>query len=146
MADNAGCEESADETEGRKKKVGDAVACILRAVGKAKAERSLKRAVVEIEHGAGAKDPKGQKKATPKEELPKKDKPKKENKQPAPILTHEGSRKQYLVRSGLKGTGQNKIFRYKEEAERPKVLRAAKAHCRALCSSRGLPVPDKFKA
>ena len=145
MADNDGCEESADETEGRKKKVGDAVACILGAVGKAKAERSLKRAVVEIEHVAGTKGPKVQKKATPKE-LPKKDKPKKDNKQPAPILTHEGSRRQYLVRSGLKGIGQNKIFRYKGEAERPKVLRAAKAHCIALCTSRGLPVPDKFKA
>ena len=144
-ADNDGCEDN-DETESRKKKVGDAVACILGAVGKAKVERSLKRAAVEIEHGAGAKGPKGQKKATPKVEHPKKDKPKKDDKQPTPILTHEGSRKQYLVRSGLKGIGQNKIFRYKGEADRPKVLRAAKAHCRILCSSRGLPVPDKFKA
>lgn len=138
-----------DECEGRKKKVGDAIACIMGAVGKAKELRSLKRSSAEIEEGAGAKGKKGQKKnkkETPKVENPKTDKPKKDNKQPLPTLTHEGSRRQYLVRSGFKGVGQNKIFRYQGDGDRPKVLRAAQAHCRTLCSERGLPVPDRFKA
>ena len=61
-----------------------------------------------------------------------------------PSYSHEGSRKQFLVRSGLKGPGQSQAFVYTAGMSKAKAEASAKAHCRDLCKKLGLAVDPKF--
>lgn len=62
-----------------------------------------------------------------------------------PKLDHEQSRKQYLVRTGLKGSGQSHNIGYTNEHTRIHALRKARLICRRLCRKRGLAVLEKFE-
>ena len=62
-----------------------------------------------------------------------------------PLLHHEQSRKQYLVRTGLKGSGQSRNIEYTNEHARIRALRKARLMCRRMCRQRGLAVLEKFE-
>jgi hypothetical protein len=62
-----------------------------------------------------------------------------------PLLHHEKSRKQYLVRTGLTGSGQSHNIEYTNEHTRIHALRKARLMCRRMCRQRGLAVLEKFE-
>ena len=62
----------------------------------------------------------------------------------APVMNHEGSRSQYLVRSGLSGKGSSMTFRYRCRASQKTAERDAKAQVRRWCQELGFPVPSKY--
>ena len=67
--------------------------------------------------------------------------------QKRPFYCHEGSRTQYLARSGLKGAGQSQAFKYdiKKKATQAAAEQQAKAWCRKKCKEFKIDVPEHLK-
>ena len=62
-----------------------------------------------------------------------------------PSYCHEGSRPQFLVRTGVRGMGQSTSLPYSNDKEKKTQEIQAKAMCRKLCRDRGLPIPARFQ-
>ena len=61
-----------------------------------------------------------------------------------PSYSHEGSRRQYMVRSGKKGKGETFGLKYENAIEKVNALKKAKKLCRKMCAERGICIPDRF--
>ena len=61
-----------------------------------------------------------------------------------PSYSHEGSRKQFLARTGRRGEGQSMRFPYSNAGEKNGAEQKAKRFCRKVCQKMGLPLNAKF--
>lgn len=119
-----------------KQSVEDAAAKILRCMTcKSSSKEAMKRPAAAPTKLPAAGDPK--QKALKQKAIPAKTAAKSSDGAP-PSYSAERSRSQVLYRSGLKGSGQSKVFKYSDDASMKKAIKEAEKMVAAECARRGL--------